>query len=103
MITPRINSFYGLPNKILKLKGPKKSIQISEWNKSLNNLMRNKEPSMTPRGLLNFSPDCNNALFEKLFPDAAGPNPAANIRLVPTPIEIPPVPIVGVLLYYTSY
>ena len=51
------------------------------------------EPSMTPRGLLNYYPHCNNVLFAKLYPEAAGPNPTANIRLVPAPVEIPQVPV----------
>ena len=78
MAAIRINPFYGLKDKILKLEGPNKPMLIREWNKSLNNLLRSSEPSMTPRGLLNYYPHCNNALFARLYPNAAGPNPAAN-------------------------
>ena len=65
---------------------------IGKWNKSVNYLLRTLEPTMTPRGLLNFYPHCDNVLITKLFPTAAGPNPPANQRLVPAPEEAPPLP-----------
>ena len=44
---------------------------------------------MTPRGFLKFYPHCDNILFAKLFPVAAGQNPPINQRLVPMPEEAP--------------
>lgn len=88
----RINTFYASHNKIIKLEGPNKSMMIGDWNKSLEQLLRTTEPTMTSRGLLNYYPHCNNVLFKALFPDAAGPNPPEKIKLVPFPKEIPQVP-----------
>ena len=77
---------------VVKLEGPHYSMLIGKWNKSVNYLLRTLEPTMTPRGLLNFYPHCDNVLFTKLFPTAAGPNPPANQRQVPAPEEAPPLP-----------
>ena len=92
MTSIKKNPHYNLYNKVVKLEGPHKSMLIGKWNKSVNYLLRTLEPTMTPRGLLNFYPHCDNVLFTKLFPTAAGPNPPANQRQVPAPEEAPPLP-----------
>jgi len=92
MASIRKNPHYNLHNKVVKLEGPHKSMPIGKWNKSVNYLLRTLEPTMTPRGLLNFYPHCDNVLFTKLFPTAAGQNPPANQRQVPAPEEAPPLP-----------
>ena len=89
MASPRKNPHYGLHNKVLKLEGQNKSMLIKTWNKSVNYMLRTLEQTMTPRGLLNFYPHCDNGLFAKLFPVAAGPNPPAMQRQIPIPIEAP--------------
>jgi len=89
MASSKRNPHYGLHNKVLKLEGPNKSMLIKAWNKSVNYMLRTLEPTMTPRGLLNFYPHCNNELFAKLFPVAAGPNPPAMQRQIPIPVEAP--------------
>ena len=69
------NPFYYLHTKVMKLEGPHKAMLIGEWNDSVTNLLWNTDPTLTPRGMLNFYPQCNNELFALQFPDAAAPNP----------------------------
>ena len=57
---------YNLYNKVVKLEGPHKSMLIGKWNKSVNYLLRTLEPTMTPRGLLNFYPHCDNYFLLQL-------------------------------------
>ena len=87
----RSNPYYNLRNKIFKLEGPHKAMQLNKWNESLENLLRSSEPSMTPRGLLNFYPHCTKASIKVFYPDTNSPNPPVNVRLVPIPKQIPQV------------
>jgi hypothetical protein len=86
------NPFYHLHTKVMKLEGPHKAMLVGEWNDSVTNLLWNTDPTLTPRGMLNFYPHCDNALFATLFPAAAAPDPPANIRLVPVPQQAPDIP-----------
>ena len=42
----RSNPYYNLRNKIFKLEGPHKAMQLNKWNESLENLLRSSEPSI---------------------------------------------------------
>jgi hypothetical protein len=64
---------------------------IGQWNESVTNLLWTTEPSLTPRGMLNFYPHCNNALFALQYPAAAAENPPANIAQVPVPQQAVPI------------
>ena len=90
-MTTRQNPYYDLHNKVLKLEGPHKSMMIGQWNESVTNLLWTTEPSLTPRGMLNFYPHCNNALFALQYPAAAAENPPANIAQVPVPQQTAPI------------
>ena len=90
-MTTRQNPYYALHNKVLKLEGPHKSMMIGQWNESVTNLLWTTEPSLTPRGMLNFYPHCNNALFALQYPAAAAENPPANIAQVPVPQQAAPI------------
>jgi hypothetical protein len=86
------NPFYNLHSKVIKLEGPHKAMLINDWNDSVTNLLWTTDSTLTPRGMLNFYPHCDNALFAVQFPAAAAPNSPANIRLVPVPQQAPAIP-----------
>jgi len=64
---------------------------IGQWNESVTNLLWTTEPSLTPRGMLNYYPHCNNELFASQYPAAAAVNPPANIAQVPVPQQAAPL------------
>jgi hypothetical protein len=64
---------------------------IGQWNESVTNLLWTTEPSLTPRGMLNYYPHCNNELFALQYQAAAAANPPANIAQVPIPVQAAPI------------
>ena len=82
-----LNPYYTKFSKLEKLEGPNKAMLKSSWMKSVNAYLRSVEPAMTPRGLLNHYPHCDNYLFGILYPDAAVANAPMLIRQVPEPVQ----------------
>ena len=93
----KLNPYYDMHSKLLKLEGPNKAMLKTSWLKEVNGMLRSLEPSMTPRGLLNYYPHCDNALLALLYPTVIALGAPVNIAVVPEPIQAPALPANPVL------